>query len=73
MVLVVWLTVGLATLALLAIMGIGLLRHLKVLTGSLRRFRDEVHAALEEVQKESAEAQRRLERISERRGGRLRP
>jgi len=64
--------IGVATLAILLILVVGLIRHLKVLAASLRRFQDEVHPILEDVQRGSATAQERMQRLSERPGDRLR-
>ena len=58
------LLVGSTTIVLLAIMLIALIRHLKLLTASLRRFQDEVRPALERLNRDSGLAQERLERLS---------
>ena len=55
------LAIGLASLGLLAILAIALIRHLKILGGSLRRFQEEVQPILEEIQQESVIAQDKLE------------
>lgn len=63
---VVLLVVGLATLGILGVLLVGLIRHLKLLLASLRRFQDEIQPVLEDIQRGAAEAQDRLERLSER-------
>jgi len=54
------------------ILVIGLVRHLKVLASSLHRFQDEVRPVLEDIQRSSDTAQRRMQELSERPGDRLR-
>jgi len=66
------LAAGLATLAFLIILVLGLVRHLKVLASSLHRFQDEVRPVLEDIQRSSDTAQRRMQELSERPGDRLR-
>lgn len=61
LVVAVVLAIGLASLGLLAILAIALIRHLKLLGGSLRRFQEEVQPILEEIQQGSATAQDKLE------------
>ena len=61
LVVAVVLAIGLASLGLLAILAIALIRHLKILGGSLRRFQEEVQPILEEIQQESVIAQDKLE------------
>ncbi len=65
LVLVVLLAVGLTTAALLAVLLIALIRHLKVLTASLRRFQEEVGPALERISRDSGKARDRVERLSQ--------
>jgi hypothetical protein len=70
------LAIGLGTLALLIVLLIALVRHLKVLSSSLRRFQQEVQPALEDLREGSASAQGHIERLAsgnDRPGGRLRP
>ena len=55
------LAIGLASLGLLAILAIALIRHLKLVGGSLRQFQGEVQPILEEIQQGSATAQDKLE------------
>jgi hypothetical protein len=55
------LAIGLASFGLLAILAIALIRHLKLLGGSLRRFQEEVQPILEEIQQGSVAAQEKLE------------
>jgi hypothetical protein len=54
MVVSVVLAVALASLAILAILGVALIRHLKVLALSLRRFQEEAQPILEEIQRSAA-------------------
>ena len=72
MALAIGLTLGLAAFAFLLILVLGLVRHLKVLTASLRRFQDEVQPVLEEIQRQSVTAQERMQGLNEGPGGRLR-
>lgn len=67
LVVAVLLAVGLASVGLLAVFIIALIRHMKLLAASLRRFQDEVQPILEEIQHESANAQDRMQRMQERR------
>ena len=55
------LAIGLASFGLLAILAIALIRHLKLVGGSLRQFQVEVQPILEEIQQESVIAQDKLE------------
>ncbi len=64
LVVAVLLAIGLASLALLAILVIALVRHVKLLASSLRRFQDEVQPILEEIQQDSASAQDKMQRMS---------
>ena len=73
MALVVVLAAGLGALAVLTVLLVGLTRHLKVLAASLRRFQEEVQPILEDIQRQSATAQDRVQRFSEWPGGRLHP
>jgi hypothetical protein len=61
LVVAVVLAIGLASFGLLAILAIALIRHLKLLGGSLRRFQEEVQPILEEIQQGSVAAQEKLE------------
>jgi len=70
--LAIGLSLGLAAFAFLLILVLGLVRHLKVLTASLRRFQDEVQPVLEEIQRQSVTAQERMQGLNEGPGGRLR-
>jgi len=70
--LAIGLALGLAAFAFLLILVLGLVRHLKVLTASLRRFQDEVQPVLEEIQRQSVTAQERMQGLNEGPGGRLR-
>ena len=72
MALAIGLALGLAALAFILILLLGLVRHLKVLTASLRRFQDEVRPVLEEIQQQSVTAQERMQGLNEGPGGRLR-
>jgi hypothetical protein len=60
LVVAVVLAIGLASLGLLAILAIALVRHLKLLGGSLRRFQEEVQPILDEIQQASVTAQDKL-------------
>jgi hypothetical protein len=70
--LAIGLALGLAAFAFLLILVLGLVRHLKVLTASLRRFQDEVQPVLKEIQRQSVTAQERMQELNEGPGGRLR-
>jgi hypothetical protein len=70
--LAIGLALGLAALTFLLVLVLGLVRHLKVLTASLRRFQDEVQPVLEEIQRQSVTAQERMQGLGEGPGGRLR-
>jgi hypothetical protein len=59
-------------MAFVLILLVGLIRHLKVLTRSLRTFQDEVQPLLAEIQSASTRVQDRLQGFDERAGGRLR-
>jgi hypothetical protein len=56
MVVAVVLAVALASMAILAILGVALIRHLKVLAQSLKRFQEEAQPILEEIQRSAASA-----------------
>jgi hypothetical protein len=60
----VLLAIGLASVGLLVVLVIALMRHVKLLASSLRRFQDEVHPILEEIQRDSASAQDKMQRMS---------
>jgi predicted PurR-regulated permease PerM len=62
-VLAVVLAIALATVAILAIVGLGLIRHVKLLALSLKRFQEETQPILEEIQREAAKAQQRGEAL----------
>jgi hypothetical protein len=57
------LAVGLASLVFMAILLISLVRQLKLLGSSLRRFQEDVQPLLEEIQESSATAQDRMQRL----------
>ena len=61
------LTVGLATTAILLVVLLGLVRNLKKLSRSLKRFQDEVRPRLEEIRDGSQTAQGRLDAMQQRR------
>lgn len=65
--LVVILALTVSTLALLGVLVVGLFRHLRLLSGSLERFRAEVTPLLEEIRSSSAGAQERADALAERR------
>jgi hypothetical protein len=56
MVVAIVLAVALASLAIMAILGVALIRHLKVLALSLKRFQEEAQPILEEIQRSAASA-----------------
>ena len=64
LVVAVLLAIGLASLGLLAILSIALIRHVKLLASSLRRFQDEVQPILQEIQQGSEKAQDKMQRMS---------
>ncbi len=53
MVVAIVLAIALATMGILAVLAVGLIRHLKVLALSLRRFQEEAQPILEEIQRAS--------------------
>lgn len=63
LVVAVLLAIGLASIGLLAVLAIALVRHTKLLASSLRRFQDEVQPILEDIQQQSASAQDKMQRI----------
>jgi predicted PurR-regulated permease PerM len=63
LVVAVLLTIGLASIGLLAVLGITLIRQMKLLTSSLRRFQEEVQPILEEIQEGSMRAKDRVHRM----------
>jgi hypothetical protein len=68
---------GIASTSVMVAVVIALLRTLRVLSGSLARFRDDVQPVLEDVRKGTQASQEILERISSRQlqrgaGGRIR-
>jgi hypothetical protein len=71
MVVAVVLAVALAGMAILAILAVALIRHVKVLALSLRRFQEEAQPLLEEIQRSAASAADRGAEIKES-GDRLR-
>jgi hypothetical protein len=64
LVVAVLLAIGLASAGLLAVLAIALVRHVKLLASSLRRFQEEVQPILEEIQEGSVSAQDTLQRMS---------
>jgi hypothetical protein len=74
---VVVVAIGLGSTAVMAGVILALIRSLKVLSGSLAKFRDDVQPLLDEVRKGTEHSQDVLERISSRQlskrpGGKLR-
>jgi predicted PurR-regulated permease PerM len=67
LVVAVLLAIGLASIGLLAVLGIALIRQMKLLTSSLRRFQEDVQPILEEIQEGSLGAQDRAHRMQARR------
>ena len=61
--LVVVLAVGISTGAMLLVLAIGLIRHLKILRLSITQFQESVQPGLEEIQREAARAQEHAERL----------
>jgi hypothetical protein len=66
---VVLVTLGISSTAVMLAVLIGLVRSLKVLSGSLTRFRDDVQPLLDDVRKETERSSDTLERISSRQLG----
>ena len=64
-VVVVLLTVGLATVGLMAALVFALIRHLKLLSESLRRFQNDVTPVLRRMTEDSNRAQTRMQKLSE--------
>jgi len=64
--LVVVLVLSIASLALLGVLVVGLFRHVKVLSESLRRFSDEVTPLLEKIREGSSSAQDRTGTLGKR-------
>ena len=71
MVIAVVLTIVFVTLAVLAVVAVGLIRHLKLLIASVKRFQEEAQPLLEEIQRSSASAANRGAKLQES-GDRLR-
>jgi len=67
------LAVTLATVAALLVLMLALLRHLKRLAASVAMFSREVQPMLEEIQRQSLDAQGSLDRLSQRRNAPTRP
>jgi hypothetical protein len=63
------LVLGIASTAVMVAIVVGLLRTLKVLSGSLARFSQDVQPILEDVRKGTERSQEVLERISSRQLG----
>jgi hypothetical protein len=62
----VWLAVGFGTLLLMGGLILGLIRHLKALSATVTRFREDVEPVLERLRIESAIAQNHAGDIPER-------
>ena len=60
---VVWLTVGLASLAVLSVVLVGLARQVKRLFQSVSEFNDQVQPVLLEMQRDAEQARERAERL----------
>ncbi|MDP9342886.1 MAG: hypothetical protein M3Q23_12505 [Actinomycetota bacterium] len=73
---VVWLTVGLASMAVLSVVLVGLARQLKRLFQSVSEFNDQVQPVLLEMQRDAERTRERAERLQaqevpfQKRGGR---
>jgi predicted PurR-regulated permease PerM len=64
LVVAVLVAIGLASVGLLAVLAIALIRQMKLLASSLRRFQEEVQPILAEIQEDSMGAQDKMQRIS---------
>jgi hypothetical protein len=60
---VVWLTVGLATMAVLSVVMVGLVRQVSRLSRSISQFNREVQPVLLEMQRDAEQARERAERL----------
>ena len=60
---VVWLTVGLASTAVLSVVAVGLLRQVKRLFQSVSEFNDRVQPVLLEMQRDAERTRERAERL----------
>ena len=60
---VVWLTVGLASMAVLSVVLVGLARQVKRLFQSVSEFNDQVQPVLLEMQRDAEQARERAERL----------
>jgi hypothetical protein len=58
--------IGAVTFACLVVFALALMKQVRVLTASLRRFQEEVRPALEQIQAASGDARARSERVSDR-------
>jgi hypothetical protein len=66
---VVILLSALITAGLLLVFVVALVRHMKLLAGSLRTFSDQVRPVLEHIRQETETTHRRMEGLSERTAG----
>jgi hypothetical protein len=64
---IVWLAVGLVTLAILLVFGVALLKQVKRVAGAAQQFSKEVQPLLVEMRRDAERAQRMSERLQERR------
>jgi hypothetical protein len=71
--LLVVLAISLTSLGLLVVLGLALIRHVKLLFASVAAFRDQAQPVLQEILDGSIAAQERLERMSGRRRATPRP
>jgi hypothetical protein len=62
----VWFAVGLATLIVMGGVILGLIRQVKDLSATLKRFRDEVEPVLEQIRSRSEDARSRSEELPSR-------
>ena len=60
---VVWLTVGLASMAVLSVVLVGLVRQVTRLFHSVSEFNEQVQPVLLEMQKDAEQARQRAERL----------
>ena len=63
---VVWLTIGLMSMAIFAVLFVGLIRQVKRLFESVSDFNDQVQPVLLEMQRDAERARERAERLQSR-------
>ena len=62
-------TIALVTVAILLLMVLALIRHVKLLAQSLKRFQEQVQPLLEQIRDGSTQATERMESLQQRRSG----